>query len=237
MRYIIYSAVLLLLSVVDGNAQQFLTGKIYGRGSGDTLISVSIHNITTQRYDLSDEDGSYRIQVSPGDHVAFSSVGYKTDTLTITASILTADYPIYLEIRPQTLKAVRVGEFSNYQLDSLDRHKEYSWVYDHYNTPRVDHDRKGDGVGVEMNIFRNTSTSAKQRERLEKRLQKEEQEYYVDFRYNKDYVSRITHFKGDSLKAFMKKYRPSYDYCRKAAAVDILVYINDCYKLYMMPVE
>jgi hypothetical protein len=35
----------------------------------------------------------------------------------------------------------------------------------------------------------------------------------------------------------MKKYRPSYDYCRKAATVDILVYINDCYKLYVKPVS
>jgi hypothetical protein len=237
MRYITYSVVLLWVSVLNGNAQQFLTGKIYGKGSGDTLISVSIHNITSQRYDLSDEDGTYKIQALPGDHIAFSSVGYKTDTLTITASILTAACPIYLDIRPQTLQSVRVGEFSNYQLDSMDRHKEYSWVYDHYNTPHIDPNRKGDGVGVQMNIFRNTSTSAKQREQLGKRLAKEEQEYYVDFRYNKDYVSRITHFKGDSLKAFMKKYRPSYDYCRKAATVDILVYINDCYKLYMKPVE
>ena len=58
MRYIIYLIVLLLVSVLNGNAQQFLTGKIYEKGSGDTLISVSIHNITSQRYDLSDEDGT-----------------------------------------------------------------------------------------------------------------------------------------------------------------------------------
>jgi hypothetical protein len=237
MRYVFYSFVLLLGLVMNGNAQQFLTGKVYVNGSSDTLISVSIHNITTQRYDLSDEDGSFRIQATPGDHIAFSSVGHKTDTVTVTASDLTASYPVYLEIKPQTLTAVRVGEFSNYQLDSMDRRKEYSWVYDHGNERRFEQDRKEDGVGVSMNIFRNTSTAAKQRERLEKRLLREEQDYFVDFRYNKDYVAKITHFQGDSLKAFMKKYRPSYDYCRKAATVDILVYINDCYKLYMKPVE
>jgi hypothetical protein len=237
MRYVLYSFILLLGLGIKGNAQQFLTGKVYVKGSTDTLISVSIHNITTQRYDLSDEDGSYRIQATPGDHIAFSSVGHKTDTITVTASILTAAYPIYLEIKPQTLTAVRVGEFNNYQLDSMDRRKEYAWVYDHGTTPRFDQDRKGDGVGVQMNIFRNASTSAKQRERLEKRLQKEEQDYYVEFRYNKDYVAKITHLQGDSLKTFMKKYRPSYDYCRKAAMVDILVYINDCYKQYMKPAD
>lgn len=216
------------------SGQQFLTGKIYKTNTSEHLVSVSIHNITQQRYDLSEEDGSYRIQVLPGDHVSFSSVGYKADTITITASILTAAYPVYLDVRAQTLKAIRVGEFSNYQLDSMDRKKEYAWVYDHQNTPHMAKDRQGaDGVGVTLNIFRNTSSAAKQRIKLEKRLDKEEEDYFVDSRYNKDYVTKITKLKGDSLVEFMRKYRPSYDYCRKAANVDILVYINDSYKQYM----
>jgi hypothetical protein len=209
-------------------------GKIFRKNSTETLQSVSIHNITQQRYDLSEENGGYSIQAAPGDHIAFSSVGYKADTLTVSASILTATCPIYLDIRPQTLQAVRVGEFSNYQLDSMDRRKEYAWVYGQGNTPKVAKDRQGaDGVGVTFNIFRNSGSGAKQRIHLEKRLEKEEEDYYVDSRYNKDYVAKMTHLKGDSLKEFMHRYRPSYEYCRKAANVDILIYINDSYKLYM----
>lgn len=234
MRYITYPLLLCLLICLHGNGQQFLTGKIYKANSTEFLVSVSIHNITRQRYDLSEEDGSYRIQAAPGDHISFSSVGYKSDTITVTASLLTASCPIYLEVRPQTLQAVRVGELSNYQLDSIDRRKEYGWVYEHDNSPRVAKDRQGaDGVGVTLNIFRNTSSAAKQRIRLEKRLAKEEEEFYVDSRYNKDYVSKITRLKGDSLAEFMRRYRPSYDYCRRAANVDILVYISDSYKQYM----
>lgn len=234
MRYLIYSLIFFLVLPSHGWSRQFLTGKIYKKNSTETLLSVSIHNITRQRYDLSDEDGSYRIPAAPGDHIAFSSVGYMADTLTVTASLLTANCPIYLDIRPQELQAVRVGQYSNYQLDSMDRRKEYAWVYDHDNTPRFARDRQGsDGVGITMNIFRNSSSAAKQRIHLEKRLEKEEEDYYVDSRYNKDYVAKITHLKGDSLKEFMRRYRPSYDYCRKAATVDILVYISDSYKQYM----
>jgi hypothetical protein len=234
MRYVICSLSLCLLFSLRGWSQQFLTGKIYKKNSDETLLSVSIHNITGNRYDLSEEDGSYHIQAAPGDHISFSSVGYRADTITVTASLLTAACPIYLDIRPQELQAVRVGEFNNYQLDSMDRRKEYAWVYEHDNTPHIAKDRQGaDGVGVTMNIFRKTSSADKQRIHLEKRLQKEEEDYYVDFRYNTDYVTKITHLKGDSLKQFMQRYRPSYDYCRKAANVDILVYINDSYKLYM----
>src|SRR5579864_5347737 len=106
MRYIAYPLSLLLLFTIPGRAQQFLTGKVFRKNSTETLQSVSIHNITQQRYDLSEENGSYSIQAAPGDHIAFSSVGYRADTLTVTASILTASCPIYLDIRPQTLQAV-----------------------------------------------------------------------------------------------------------------------------------
>jgi hypothetical protein len=96
---------------MHAQAQQFLTGKIYKANSTEHLVSVSIHNITQQRYDLSEEDGSYRIQAAPGDHISFSSVGYKADTVTVTASLLTAAYPVYLDVRAQTLQAVRVVNF------------------------------------------------------------------------------------------------------------------------------
>ena len=108
MRYVIYSLIFFLVLPFHGWGQQFLTGKIYKKNSTETLLSVSIHNISQQRYDLSDEDGSYRIPAAPGDHIAFSSVGYMADTLTVTASLLTANCPIYLDIRPQELQAVRV---------------------------------------------------------------------------------------------------------------------------------
>src|SRR3984885_1093373 len=99
MRYITYPLLFLFLFSLQGRGQQFLTGKIYKKNSTEFLISVSIHNITEQRYDLSEENGSYRIQAAPGDHIAFSSVGYMADTLTVTASLLTADCPIYLDVR------------------------------------------------------------------------------------------------------------------------------------------
>jgi hypothetical protein len=235
MRYITNLLLLLCVMIcVHGSAQQFLTGKIYKANSTEHLVSVSIHNITQQKYDLSEEDGSYHIQAAPGDHVSFSSVGFRTDTVTVTASLLTAAYPVYLDVRAQTLQTVRVGQLSNYQLDSMDRRKEYAWVYDHGTTPHVAKDRQGaDGVGVTLNIFRKSGTQAQQRVKLEKRLEKEEEDYYVDSRYNKDYVSKITKLKGDSLSEFIRKFRPSYDYCRKAANVDILVYISDSYKQYM----
>jgi hypothetical protein len=232
MRYIFYF-ILLLLSSLTGWTQQFLTGKVRKKESTELLVSVSIRNISQQKYDLSEENGSYRIQAAPGDRVVFSYVGYISDTVPITQALLSGDYPVYLELRPQTLQTVRVGQLSNYQLDSMARRQEYSWIYDHGEQKLVEKERHGDGVGVNLAIFRNASTIDKQRERLKKRLLKEEEDDYVDFRYSRDYVSRLTHLTGDSLSKFMASYRPSYEYCRKAATVDILIFVNDSFKKFM----
>jgi hypothetical protein len=228
MRLTIFALVLLTTS--GASAQRFLTGKIYNAQSKELLVSVSIRNISQQKFDLSEENGSFRIQCAPGDKVVFTYVGYWPDTLVIEPDMLAADYPTYLDPKPQTLQTVRVGQLSNYQLDSMARRTEYSWIYDRGKQTLLNDQYKGDGVGIDINIFRNASSADKQRERLKKRLLREEEDFYVDSRFSREYVMRLTHLQGDSLQRFMMEYRPTYEFCRKAAQVDILVYINDSYK-------
>ena len=233
MRHSTYLIIIFMLVSYSGIAQHFVTGKILRAESQEFLVSVSIQNKTQHRFDLSDERGAYRIQAATSDVIIISHVGYRADTLVVDSAMLSGNYDIFLEPRASTLQAVRVGALSNYQLDSTARRQEYSWLYDRGKQPAFEHNRTGDGVGINMNIFRHTTGADKDRELLLKRIVREEEEYYIDFRYSRDYVSRLTHLKGDSLQAFMEHYRPTYDYCRKAANVDILVFINDSYKQFM----
>jgi hypothetical protein len=222
-----------LLFSCPGFAQRFLTGKVLKRGSKEFLVSVSIENKTQRRHDLSDERGTFRIRSAQGDVLIFTHVGYQPDTIIVDTSMLAADYPEYMEPRAQMLRAVEVGSLSNYQLDSMARREEYNWVYDHGTPPRLERKRSGDGVGVNLNIFRNASREDQDREKLKKRLMREEEEHYIDFRYSREYVARLTRLRGDSLQQFMMHFRPTYEYCRKAANVDILVYVNDSFKKFM----
>ncbi|HWK02487.1 MAG TPA: carboxypeptidase-like regulatory domain-containing protein [Puia sp.] len=229
MRQITY-LLLFMLPGFTGFAQQFLTGKVRKKENLEILSSVSIYNQTERTHKLSDEEGNYRIMVEPGDIVIFSCVGYHADTITVSAKILGAEFPILLDLRPVSLQAVTVGSLSNYQLDSLERRQVYSWIYEQEPQPVVERQRQGDGVGVELNVIPHGSSEVRQRLQLKKRILREEQQHYVNFRFSADYISRLTHLENDSLKQFMVRYRPTYDFCRKAANVDILVYINDSFK-------
>jgi hypothetical protein len=229
MRQITY-LLFFLLPGFTSFAQQFLTGKVRKKDNLEILSSVSVYNQTQRRHQLSDEEGNYRIVAEPGDIVIFSCVGYHADTIAVSAKILNAELPILLDFRPVALQAVTVGSLSNYQLDSLERRQVYSWIYEQKPQPVVERQRQGDGVGIELNVIPHGSSEVRQRLKLKKRILREEQQHYVNFRFSADYVSRLTHLESDSLKQFMVRYRPTYDFCRNAANIDILVYINDSFK-------
>src|SRR5882757_2903896 len=229
MRHIIY-LLFFVLPGFTGFTQQFLTGKVRKKETLEILSSVSVYNQTLRKHSLSDEEGKYRIMAQSGDIVIFSCVGYHADTIAVSAKILGAEFPILLDLRPVSLQAVTVGSLTNYQLDSLERRQVYSWIYEQQPQPVVERQRQGDGVGIELNVIPHGSSEVRQRLHLKKLILREEQQYYVNFRFSADYISHHTHLEGDSLKQFMVRYRPTYDFCRKAANIDILVYINNNFK-------
>jgi hypothetical protein len=228
MRYII-CLLLFVAPGISGFAQQFLTGKVRNRAGLDVPTSVNVFNKTQRKHKLSDEKGNYKIAAQPGDTVIFSCVGYHTDTIPVTAAMLGTEFPVLLDLRPVSLQAVTVGSLSNYQLDSLERRQIYNWIYEQEPQPVIERRRQGDGVGVELNVIPHSS-EVRQRLQLKKRILREEEQHYVDFRFSPEYISRLTHLQGDSLEQFAAHYRPSYDFCRKATNLDILVYINDSFK-------
>jgi hypothetical protein len=229
MRYTIILSTLVLLSFAV-SAQQSFMGRIYKKGSKEVLNSVSIQNLTRSTYNLSDQGGNFKIQASDGDTMIFSSAGYQTDTLLISSNMFAGEYQVYMEPRVVSLAAVRVGSLSNYQLDSMERRKDYDWVYGRRgNTPVLDKKKAGDGVGASMTLP-SFSTGDRQIEKLRKRLNTEEEDYYIDSRFTREYVTRLTHLQGEALDQFMAKYRPAYKWCRMANNTDMLLWINDSYK-------
>ena len=211
-------------------AQTFLTGTVRKKENQEALSSVNVFNKTQRKNRLSDEQGNYRIEAQAGDTVLFSYVGYRKDTVLITSTILATQFPVLMDLKPASLEAVTVGNLSNYQVDSLERRQMYAWIYEQERQPVIERQRQGDGVGVELNVIPHGSSEVRQRLQLKKRIIKEEEKHYVDFRFSPEYISHLTHLQGDSLAQFLSRYRPSYDFCRKAVGVDMLVYVSDSYK-------
>ncbi len=229
MRTVTYCCFLLLFFSCEGFAQRSFMGKIHKKGGPELLMYVTIQNRNKQKFNESDMGGNFKIAAEQGDTVLFTSAGYKPDTVIVSAYMLAEPFDIYMEPHVVTLAAVRVGSLSNYQMDSLERWKDYDWLAPKAKIKLTDKERHGDGVGISFSPQFKTDED-KQKARLKKRLEEEEQEFYIDFRFSKEYVTRLTHFQGDTLQRFMKEYRPVYSFCRDASSQDMLLYVNDCLK-------
>jgi len=233
-RYI-YGISSLLLFSTGAAAQDVLRGKVHKKASDEVIMSVSVQNISQKKYNMSDMGGNYKISAKRGDTVVFTSAGYKPDTALISDWMFGGEegYTVYMDPNVVELPTVRVGDVSNYQLDSIKRKEEYAYLGQFHKVKLAGGKTFSDGVGLSFSPIDYFSHVQVQRRRLQKRLAQNEKEYYIDSKWQRAYVARVTGLKGDSLQLFMYRYRPSYTFSRKATNEDILLYINDSLKKFL----
>ena len=214
-------------------AQQPLAGKVVKKGSAEILIGVTIANLSQGRHNVSDMGGNYKIAAKPGDTLLFSSAGYQTDTVIVAGYMFTESFLVPLEPHVVALQAVKVDELRNYQLDSIKRREEYSFILDKKHPVKLMNEkRNADGPGLSFSPIGYFSKRERQKRELKKRLRQEEEDYYIDSKFSLSRVSQLTRLSGDSLRIFMWRYRPSYKFCRSAGGQDMLFYINEKLKIY-----
>ena len=225
----------LLLLCVSGWSQSTLQGKIYDRGYNRVVIAATVQNVNTNALSISDMGGNYKIPVSVGDRIIFSSVSYISDTITVKQSMLTDGVDIYLFQNIIQLEDVGVGGLSKYQTDSISRAEAFADVLGTANSKLVG--GKGntptDGVGVTFSPISHFSKKEKSLRRFKRKFHEQEEEYYIDSKFPYDYISQITGLKDDSLQTFMLNFRPSYKFCRTNDKAAMLEYINDTYREFL----
>ena len=89
----------------------------------------------------------------------------------------------------------------------------------------------GVGVGfdldeiIRMFQFRKNKTML----RFQERLLQEEQEKFIDHRFNKQLVRRLTNLTGEELDSFMVLYRPAYQFTLVSSDYEFQSYIKTCF--------
>jgi hypothetical protein len=216
-----------------GFGQQELVGKIVKKGGTEILIGVTVININLKRGNISDMGGNYKIPALPGDTILFSSAGYQPDTLIVRSYMFAGAWLVDLNPNIIALPYVNVDEESNYQFDSLKRRDEYRFLLDRKHPVKLMNEKRpGDAPGLNFSPLGYFSSSEKRKRRLKKRLQREEEDYYIDYKFPAARVAQLSRLKGDSLQLFLRLYRPSYAFCRKAKNEDMLLYINEKLSLF-----
>lgn len=179
---------------------------------------------------VTDTLGQYHILVKPGDSLSFIYKNKPTRQFPINeiANLLQFDISLHLDIESKYNMMKEVIVYSkSYKEDSIENRQVYANVFGYQKPGLSTSITPGGGVGADVNELINVFRF-KRNKRLKKfqeRLELQEQEKYIDYRFNKLSVSRVTGLKGNVLDTFMVWYRPTYEFCRLSSEVQFNQYL------------
>ncbi len=224
---------LLLLFFCTGcitlRAQLTVSGTVLDKSKINRVENVRVLS-TGGMFTTTDSMGRYRIAVKPGDSLSFVYKNKPTQPFAVNtiANMQQFDISLHLNIESKysLLKEVVVYSKTHKQ-DSLENRQTYANVFE-YTKPGISTSIvPGGGVGADVNelinIFR-----FKRNKRLKAflhRLEEQEQEKYVSYRFNKIIVGRITGLSGQRLDSFLVWYRPGYEFTQMSGDLVFNQYI------------
>lgn len=222
-RLIIKLLILLTLTGKGAVGQVDIQGTVYDRSRYFALPGVSVIG-TSGQGTMTDSVGHYRIRLGQKDSIFFSYLGRPTAKFPVRTIYPNAPMDISLAVAVDSLPLVVVRPKA-YRYDSLENRDEYRKIFD-YEPDYIG--QGGGGVGLNLDMLFGARRN-RQMLSLKKRLEEEERDKYVDYRFNKTLVRRITGLQRNALEIFMRMYRPSYDFIKNCEnEYEFYKYIKDC---------
>ena len=224
----------LLFSSLTARSQTYvIRGVVYDSSRNYPLEAVSVLT-TSGKGTVTNAEGSYEIRVTEKDSIWFSYLNKPTIKFPVIKIGNPMQFDISLQVSVPVLREVKVFP-KNYKLDSIRNRQDYAKVFN-YRKPglRIVTPSSGAGVGFDLdeiiNIFRfrrNQSMLS-----FQQRLLLEEQEKFIDYRFNKALVRRLTQLEGPELDKFMELFRPPYLFVKLSGDYEFRLYIKQSYARY-----
>jgi hypothetical protein len=226
-RMILYFLTIVGIGLPLLSGAQIIHGEIYDVADKSTLTDVNVENIYTGLSVACGSNGSFVIAAAKGELLEFKKSGYKTARARIPMGYVPSYFKIGMQkgFHTETSKPNKDSRY-NYKDDSLKMHEMYK--------PELDFAKMS---AIDMLASPFSAMSGKNREvwRFQDDYAASENDKYVDRTFNAELVSRLTHLQGDSLKYFMKRYRPSYDQLREMSDYTFFNFIKQTAKTYRHP--
>jgi hypothetical protein len=210
-------------------AQLTVTGTVFDSSKRNYVENVRVES-TGGKFTRSDSMGRYKISVTEKDSLTFIYQNKPTQKFAVKdiASLTQFDISLGVTVKGgyRTLKEVIVFARS-YREDSMENRRTYADVYNYHN-PTLRTSISPDGaVGADVdeiiNMFRFRRN--KHLKAFKARLEQQEQDQFVSYRFNKNFVRRITGLQGAELDSFMVRYLPTYEFASTADEVTFNKYI------------
>lgn len=216
-----------------------ISGTVYDVTGRRPLEAVAVQS-TSGRGTVTDSAGRYSLTIKISDSIWFSVIGKNTMKYPVDTITNTHDFNVMIHIKAAELPEVKVRN-RYYRFDSLQNRKDYAKIFDFkkpgirlspsspgYNTT------PGVSVGIDLNEFINMFRFKRTRQilALQRRLKQQEEDKYIDFRFKKALVVKLTGLKSPQLDTFMNRYRPDYYLLQTFNDIEFGYYIQQCFEAY-----
>ncbi len=244
MKKILFYTIVLLLAKT-GAAQIQLSGTVYDSTKRNLVMGVQVV-CTCGTMSFTDSAGNYTIYVGATDSVFFFFRNKPTQKFPVSEikDFSAFDISLLLHVpgRYKELKEIIVYGKTRKQ-DSIENRLQYDKIF---NADRGGlrfsgaNPEAGAGASIDLDALINVFRFRRNKSMLhfQQRLIKEEQDRYIDYRFNKTIVQRLTTLKeGAMLDEFMVLYRPEYDMLTQVMDIELYQYIQSAAKDYLSKKE
>lgn len=206
-------------------------GVVYDITQRVPLDGVSVMG-TNGRGTITDSLGRYTLWLRETDSVYFSYQNRVSGKYPVATMQDPRQFSMALHVHTHQLPPVTIYG-RNYRTDSMANRAAYAKYFNWSRpNPLNSVNVANGGAGMDPNEIINLFRFKRNRQlaALQARLIQEEQDKYVDFRFNKKFVKKVTNMSDPALSKFMYKYRPPYDFVTIVNDLELGYYIQQCYK-------
>ena len=209
-----------------------VSGRVLDMSRSVPLTQVSVMS-TGGTGTVTDSAGHYMIFVHDRDSIWFSYLGKATPKYPVATIPNTSNFEVSLHVQITELKPVMVLPRS-YKRDSIQNREDYAKAFN-FKKPGIGVSSiPGGGVGLDLDEFINIFRFQRNRRMLafQKRLIEEEQEKFIEHRFSRALVIKITQMRGAELDTFMTRYKPDLLFTQMATDYEFQLYIKLSFEKY-----
>jgi len=214
-----------------------ISGRVFDISARRPLEAVAVMS-NSGRGTITDSLGNYQIRVFVNDSIWFSMIGKSTMKFAVDTISNTDNFDVMIHVRSFDLPEVKVRN-NYYKFDSVQNRKDYAKIFD-FKKPGLrlssnpNYNPGSMTVGFDLDEIINMFRVKRNRSilSLQKRLLEQEQEKYVDNRFSKSFVRKVTKLTSPELDTFMRRYRPDYDIVQQLNELELGYFIEKSFEHY-----
>ncbi|MCG2612874.1 carboxypeptidase-like regulatory domain-containing protein [Terrimonas sp. NA20] len=239
-RFLLFTGTCLafiLISVSHVSAQYKIRGTVYDSTKTYAVPSVSVLS-TSGKGAVTNSNGDYEIEVNERDSIWFSYLNKPTVKFPVLKITSPHAFDISIQLSITVMKEVKIRQ-RNYRQDSIQNREDYAKVFNYEkpglkigSRPAYTGTPVAAGFDLESIIEIFNFKKKRQMASFQRRLIQQEQDRYVDHRFSKALVRRLTGLDSSGIVKFMNLYRPPYEFTVMLGEYDFQKYIKDSYERY-----